>query len=321
MRSNTADPTVALRSRIDGLQEELDYERSENEGLRRRLRIREAQQAPKSKSIDESLKAKPTSIPPIRTSVRIEDAYRKRLEQMLDTMHADVEKEVRSLYKSNEPTVRILAEDALPSVELQALLKRLAAKWNSRFAKLSNELAKWFATASADRSDIALKRMLRKGGMSVKFTMSPAMRDVVKAVVAENVSLIRSIPQQHLLQVEGMVMRSIQAGRMLGPLVHDLQHQFGVTRHRAEFIARDQANKATSMLSRVRHLELGFQKAIWLHSHSGKEPRPTHVANDKKEFDLQKGWYDPDPRVRAYILPGVLPNCRCTFKPLISGVS
>ena len=42
---------------------------------------------------------------------------------------------------------------------------------------------------------------------------------------------------------------------------------------------------------------MGVDEALWLHSHAGKEPRPTHLANDGKRYKISEGWYDPDPRV------------------------
>ena len=73
-------------------------------------------------------------------------------------------------------------------------------------------------------------------------------------------------------------MRGIQTGRDLGQISRDLQDTFGVTRRRAAFIALDQNNKATASMTRARQTELGIKKAIWLHSHGGKKPRPTHTS-------------------------------------------
>jgi uncharacterized protein with gpF-like domain len=141
------------------------------------------------------------------------------------------------------------------------------------------------------------------------------------ATVQENVALIRSISSEFHTQVEGMVMRSVTAGRDLSELTRELQHRFGVTRRRAELISRDQNQKATASLRRVRETSLGITEAIWLHSAGGKTQRRTHVKNSGKKFDLNLGWFDPDPKVRKYILPGELINCRCTWKAVVKGFS
>jgi uncharacterized protein with gpF-like domain len=94
-----------------------------------------------------------------------------------------------------------------------------------------------------------------------------------------------------------------------------------VTKRRAALIARDQNNKATAVFVRVRQKQAGIKKAMWLHSHGGKEPRKTHLANDGKLYDPQKGWFDPDPKVRRRIWPGELINCRCVSRSVVEGFS
>ena len=73
--------------------------------------------------------------------------------------------------------------------------------------------------------------------------MMPAMRDIMRATIGQQVSLIKSIPSQYFTNIESLVMRSVQTGRDLEQLTTDLQEQFGVTRRRAAFIARDQTTR------------------------------------------------------------------------------
>ena len=114
-------------------------------------------------------------------------------------------------------------------------------------------------------------------------------------------------------------MRSIQRGGDLGAMVKEIETQFGVTRKRAAFIAMDQNNKATAIITRVRQQELGIDTALWLHSAGGREPRVSHVKNDGKPYKIAEGWYDPD--VKKRIWPGELPRCRCVGKPIVEGFS
>jgi len=167
----------------------------------------------------------------------------------------------------------------------------------------------------------AAHRILRDGGFSVRFKLTPAMRDVAAASVAENVQLIKSIPQKYLGDVHGAVMRSVQAGRDLASLTKEIQKLGVVTRKRAALIALDQNNKATSAILKARQIDLGITEGVWLHSHGGKEPRPTHLDNHGKKFSIVDGWFDPDPHVRKRIMPGELIRCRCVWKPVIKGFS
>lgn len=258
---------------------------------------------------------RPKTLPPIRPNAGITAAYRRKLRALSEEMARSYEHWIAAQWRSRPPA---MAADSSAS-ELAAELAKLGKRWQRRFDEAAPKLAKWFLQSVKGRSERALMALLKEGGWTVKFTMTAEMRDAVDAIVAENVSLIKSIPQTYHAKVEGIVMRSVTVGRDLQQLNRDLRKEFDVTDRRAKFIALDQSNKATSALRRVRETNLGITKGIWLHSHAGKEPRPTHVANDGKEFDLKEGWFDPDPKVRRRILPGFLPRCRCTWRVVVPG--
>jgi SPP1 gp7 family putative phage head morphogenesis protein len=213
---------------------------------------------------------------------------------------------VRAGYRANTPEI---AQDESPAEALRRLLGILKRRWFKRFDKAAQDLATYFSTAVSKRSDATLKSILKKGGFAIEWKMTRAQNDIIRASIAENVSLIKSIPQQYLTNVEGMVMRAVQVGGDVGGLVKDLQREYGITRRRAVIIARDQNSKANANLTRARQIEIGVTEAIWLHSHAGRKPRPTHVAMDGKRYNVVEGMYDP--AEGKHIFPGQLVNCRC----------
>ena len=253
------------------------------------------------------MKKKLKVLKPVHPNAGIEAAYRARLAKLVDEMTASYAWFLKAQYRETPPE---MALDVTPARELQRELSLLGKRWQKRMDEAAPKLARWFASTNARRSQDSLKKILRDGGISVEFQMTRAMRDVVDATVQENVSLIKSIGQKYHSDVEGAVMRSVTAGRDLAGLTKELQERFGVTKRRAAGIALDQNNKATSTFVKVRQVDLGI-KAKWLHSHGGKEPRATHVANSGKVYDPAKGWFDPDPKVRRRIWPGELIKCRC----------
>ncbi|MGJ2639719.1 phage minor head protein, partial [Salmonella enterica subsp. enterica serovar Paratyphi A] len=229
---------------------------------------------------------------PVRPNVGIAEAYRKKLDRLVEAMHVSVMYWVKASYRANEPRV---AMDETPADVLRRTMKQLSAQWLKKFDTAAENLAAYFAQSVEKRSTAALKKILRDGGMSVEFKMTPVMRDVVDATVHQNVALIKSIPAQYLDQVEGMVMRSVQTGRDLGQLASDLETRLGVTKRRAAFISLDQNNKATAAFNRVRLQEVGIDEAIWTHSGAAREPRHTHLkaGREKTRYQVSKGWYDP----------------------------
>lgn len=254
-------------------------------------------------------------LPPVRPNAGFEVLYRQKLQKLVQEMHDSVTYWLTAKFHANEP---LIAEDELPAAAMRAALKKLSRQWRRRFDGMAPQLAEWFAKAAGERSDTVLRKILRGGGISVKFRMTPAMRDILQATLSQQVSLIKSIPAQYLTQVEGAVMRSVQAGRDLGALSKELQEHYGVAKRRAALIARTQNNMATASLTRVRQQELGLQ-ATWLHSGGGKTPRPTHVKMSGKKYDPKKGMYDP--AVREWVWPGQLINCKCVSRSVVPGFS
>ncbi len=264
---------------------------------------------------------RPKTIAPVRPSAAIEALYRRRLDALLEEMHRSLTYWLIANYRANRPEIAKLAADDSPAANLRSAFRRLARRWTSRFDDLASDLAKYFATQTAQRSTLALQSMLKKGGMTVRFKMSRPVNDIVSAAIGENVSLIKSIAQQHLNGVEGAVMRSVQTGRDLGTLAQELQDQFGVTKRRAALISRDQNNKMTAVVTRARFVELGVQECQWVHSSGGKTQRPSHVkaGKDKIKFDPRVGWFDP--AIEKFIWPGTEINCKCVSRPVIPGFS
>lgn len=254
----------------------------------------------------------------VRPNAGIRAAYFRKIDALIRQMSASYEWWLRAKYRANEPAMMSLAADSAAS-NLDDELDRLRQQWLSQFDAAAPALAAWFAARTARRADDALRGILRDAGMTVRFQMNKAMKDALDATIGENVGLIRSIPQQYHTQVQSMVMQSVKAGRDLGFLAAELQKRYGITARRAAFISLDQNNKSTSAMMAARQTSMGIEEGIWIHSHAGKEPRPTHLANDGKKFNLKEGWFDPDPKVQRKIWPGELIRCRCVWRPVLKG--
>lgn len=216
------------------------------------------------------------------------------------------------------PTARDnqIVGDSSPIDDISKRLSWLRKMWTARFDDLAMKLSMRFAREVRKNIDHSVKSSLKQV-MSVKFEMTPAMSENVKSIVKGNVNLIKSIPEQYFSRIETITLESVTRGRDMQYLTEQLQNQLGVTRRRAEFIARDQNDKATSLLTRVRHKELGITKGKWLHSGGGKHPRPKHVAADGTIFDIDQGL--PIGDKGQWVLPSEEINCRCVYKAVIEG--
>jgi uncharacterized protein with gpF-like domain len=257
---------------------------------------------------------KAVTLAPVRPNAGLTAAYNARLTRVLDEMHASLTYWLRAAYRANTPE---MAQDKSPARALQDAFRRLARRWLSRFDKLAPEMAAWFAKGVADRSDAALRGSLKRAGFAVEFKLTKEVNDVFQGVLGEQVSLIKSIAQRHLSEVEGLVNRSVQQGRDLGYLAKELEDRYGVTKRRAAFIARDQNNKSTAVITRTRQQSLGIQTAQWVHSAGGRKPRPEHVKAgvDRLVYEVTKGAYLEG----VWTWPGHEINCRCVSRSVIPG--
>jgi uncharacterized protein with gpF-like domain len=248
----------------------------------------------------------------IPVSAGIEAAYRKRLQLLLRDMAVDIRKRLKRVYR---PAKERLAMDDDPVIALRTVMRYLGRRWQRRFDRMAKEVAEDFATKSRTDFDFAFRKRLKEAGFTVSFKPTDRMVSAYRAVVEENVSLIRSVPQQFLKDVEGAVWRSALKGGAAYDLSKEIREKYGVSARRAAFIASDQSSKARTVFEQSRRTELGLTTAVWRHSHAGKNPRPTHLKMDGQKFAIAKGMWDS--AEQAWIQPGTLPRCRCTSRAVI----
>lgn len=245
----------------------------------------------------------------------LEVEYRKKLYRLINQMHLEIQKSVKSIYKSRKSEI---TEDQSPSKELIDEIDNVMAKWVRIFDISSNPISEWFIRRSDANSKINIGKSIAKvTDMTVKFKTTKAVEDVIDGLIAENVSLIKSIPREYHTQVNTLVMDSVRVGRDLGGLTEALDKRYSITRRRAAMIARDQNNKATESIGRERNKSLGIVEGDWMHRSGSKQPRKPHVRAHGKRFRLDKGL-----KIEGeYIFPGQKINCNCSFRPVIPGFS
>ena len=183
----------------------------------------------------------------------------------------------------------------------------LLEQWSKRLDRLGYTISKRFINRNRATFDKRFMQELRKAGFTVNFQLSPNIEDILEASVKENVGLIKSIGVDYLERVQQQVWSGVASGYDLGQIAKDLSKAYGISDRRAKNIARDQGAKAHAVIERERRKEAGITQAVWLHSHAGKVPRPSHVKANGKVFDIEKGLYLDG----VWTLPGVQINCRC----------
>lgn len=263
---------------------------------------------------------------PVFANAGVAAAYRKRLESLIDEMQRSTVWWLRAAYRKSEDRI---SQDAMPGTgggtsdtpsetpasRMSWTLRRLQAYWLRQWRKKAEQTARGFVRSARNNTLAAYGAAFRAAGMTVKMDPGRVMNDTVQALIAENVALIRSIPQDFFAEVEGLVQRSISMGRNAAFLEDELAKRFNLARNRARTIARDQNNKACEAIKRAENRRLGITEGIWVFVPGNKSSRKTHIPMNGKRFKLDEGLYDS--AVKRKVLPGELVNCNCTYKAVI----
>lgn len=243
--------------------------------------------------------------------------YQAALEHMIEQMTNEMYVQIVQLFETDHAE-KYFATDASISSQARIVTNMLNDKFTKLFAGNSKQIADYFAGQSDRASSKAVHLSVKKlsGGLSLPtVALSGDLTEIFKATVAENVSLIKSIPQKYLGQVEQLVFRSITTGNGLKDLAPGLQKYKDITYARAKMIAHDQTRKAFQGMAAERVKRLGIKKAEWIHVPSN-HPRKTHIAMNGKIYNIEEGLYDSQEKRK--IMPAELVNCRCMMRPIIT---
>lgn len=146
---------------------------------------------------------------PVHANQGVRAWYRERLQELARRMTRDI---LRRLKRHYRPAAGRLGMDDDPIVMLRTVMRLWGRLWQKRFDEASKDIAEMFARRSRSDLEAAMRRRLKEAGFTIRFRPTERMVSTYRAVIAEQVGLIRSIPQQFLKDVEGAVWRSAMRG-------------------------------------------------------------------------------------------------------------
>lgn len=133
----------------------------------------------------------------------------------------------------------------------------------------------------------------------------------VNAFVEANVSLIRSLAEEHFSDLRSHLTEAISAGRRWEAIATEIGERYDVADRHAALIARDQVGKFYGALNEERQTNLGVQKYVWRTARDNRV-RDAHFDREGKSFS----WEDPPEDGH----PGEAINCRCQAEPDLAGL-
>jgi len=138
--------------------------------------------------------------------------------------------------------------------------------------------------------------------------------DLMNAWTIENVNLIQSVDSKFFNEIEGMVSRGVRNGTRPETMSKEIRSRYGVTKNRANLIARDQMAKLNGQLTRHRQESLGITEYIWRTSQD-ERVRTQHSQLNGKRFKYSE---PPISCGSSHANPGQCYQCRCTASPVIN---
>ena len=284
------------------------------------MAARKIRLAPKRQAWADQFKPKQLKGGKLVPSAGAEARYNAALQRLVRQMTEETERKVTALFKSPTAIASHVTTDASISSESRILMNALMDKFSVLFRQAARGLSENMVDEVQTNSATGLQRSLKEisGGVTLKTDVlkSGPVKDIAKAAVAENVGLIKSIPEQYLGKVRGAVMRSITTGNGLQDLQPFMEKQKGITERHARNMALDQTRKTYNAINRGRMESVGVKKFEWIHTGGGQKPRPDHVEMSGNVYS-----FDDlpviDQRTGERGIPGQAPNCRCTMRPVL----
>ncbi|MBW5801181.1 phage minor head protein [Halomonas elongata] len=135
----------------------------------------------------------------------------------------------------------------------------------------------------------------------------PDLAALMRAWELENLKLIRSIPEQYVDKLQGVVIRAISEGQSATAVRDAIRATYDQPLNRAETIAIDQIGKLNARITEYRQKNIGIKEYRWRGVMDWRE-RPHHRRRENKVFRWKRPPWDGH--------PGQPVRCRCWAQPV-----
>ena len=271
------------------------------------------------------------TLPALKVNPGLRASYRRALDGLLAEMARDVVG--RLLEEYDRMAWRIapeMAQDGKWRSPAQAMLdaeEKLLKQWRRRFRDESTKQAKKALRDIWRQIKRQRTKALKDLGISVSIDPSRLTQDRFKALLLENVRLIRTIPEEYFSSLSATINHAIVSGFDRAAMAAELFQKFEPPsgektmreyrkwQNHCRFIARDQTSKAVQALAECTDRDLGLTEGIWVHVPGRLSSRLTHIKMNGTRYKLDEGLYDS--AVDRMVKPASEINCMCSYRPVI----
>lgn len=244
--------------------------------------------------------------PPVRSPKLSEIKYRRDIESLVLRIKSDVSTILI-------PTLRQLESEYVSdgyARTLQEVFERLKNSYID-IDRNAQIIASSFITNTTQVNKARFYKSIENAiGINMhSVVQSEKLDNILVSKTRENVSLIKSIPEEYFKKIEGIVFRGTIVGSDATSMISQIVKIGHSTTKRARLIARDQTAKLNSALNQERQKNLGIEEYIW-RTASDDRVRDNHKSKNGKVFR-----WDKPPKDTGH--PGEDIQCRCVAQPII----
>jgi SPP1 gp7 family putative phage head morphogenesis protein len=226
----------------------------------------------------------------------------------------DAKKKAYKLSLSDMP-VELRTAAARGRMRLEEQARALAAKIDEASQRsLTVDLGKYVKNVTGSLEEQFVRTV--KPSLEVPMDMSPGLKNQIEEDYINNVNLyISGWRDEQIERLRWAVQENVKEGFRADKMARVLEAEYGVTRKRARFIARQETSLLVSRYRQLRYTEAGLNEYIW--STSGDE----RVRQDHKDLNKRRFSWDSPPVVdkatgrREH--PGCDFGCRCIAIPVM----
>lgn len=181
---------------------------------------------------------------------------------------------------------------------------RIEAQMRAQLGKLDKKSRLEFYNRIAAKVGIDVKDLIAREGL----------QSTTNALVLEASQWVKKLRDESIEGFTNNTLFGMTQGDSLDTIVGQFDDLVAKRKNHARFLARNQVQNYNSITTKLRAQNLGITKAVWITA-GDERVRPSHVDRDGKEFDLAEGLYSSVDGETT--LPGLPPNCRCTYELVI----
>ena len=232
--------------------------------------------------------------------------YRKELLGIVNSLKKDILTNIIPILKQYEQEY---VNDSYATT-LEQVFENLRSRYNSVSVYAKSIASEFVGQVDKNNREKFYKTVENSIGVNLSaISRNEGLGDTLVASTRENVSLIKSIPEEYFKRVETLVFRSTIEGHKSGSIIKEIQKIKNLTTYRAKLIARDQSSKLNAAITETRQKNLGIEEYIWRTS-GDERVRSSHSDNNGKTFR-----WDTPPKNTGH--PGQSIQCRCVAQPII----